>query len=128
MRERGKVFQKPAVFWLPGLFLLLLGLGNALVGKMKTDQFEEVLQELESAQHFKEEVSASPMIRLQLSRKLADQAFERRSRFEERRNFYRTVAFGGKVVMVASLGFFAIAMFITWRTGGQRNEQAKSSG
>lgn len=113
--RRARMLERPEIFWLPGLFLLLLGFGNALVGYFKADQFNEVLRELQSAEQFKEEVTdSSPLMRLQMAKLLSDKVFERRERFEERRNFYRTVEFGGKAVMALSLGLFSAGAFLAW--------------
>jgi len=105
----GRGLERPITFWLPGIFLFLIGFGNTVVGVMKADQFDEVLQELASAKQYKEEVSSSPLMRMQLARKLTDKTFNQYSTYEERRNFYKTVAFGGKVVMALSLLLFSAA-------------------
>ena len=102
----GRNLRRPVTFWLPGIFLFLLGLGNTIVGVMKADQFDQVLRELVSAKQYKEEVSSSPLMRMQLARKLTDKLFDEYSSYQERRRFYQTVAFGGKVVMSLSLVLF----------------------
>ncbi len=105
---------KPETFWLPAIFLFLLGLGNALIGQMKMGQFEEALAELDSAQQYKEEVSSSPLMRMQIARRLTDSRISTQLQYEERWNFYRTVRFGGKVVMALSLLLFSISFFVVW--------------
>ena len=102
----GRGVRKPVTFWLPGVFLLILGLGNTVVGVMKAEQFDQVLRELVSAKQYKEEVSSSPLMRMQLARKLSDKLFDEYSTYQERKRFYQTVAFGGKVAMSLSLVLF----------------------
>lgn len=99
-------FSKPEVFWLPGLFLFLLGLGNVFVGEMKIEQFQQVLNEFETTEMFKEEVASTPLMRL-AKKRLSN--VERKRHFEERRNFYRIVSFGGKSVIGISLGLFILS-------------------
>ena len=107
----GRGLRRPVTFWLPGVFLLILGLGNTVVGVMKAEQFDQVLRELVSAKQYKEEVSSSPLMRMQLARKLSDKLFDEYSQYQERKRFYQTVAFGGKVVMSLSLVLFIGACF-----------------
>jgi hypothetical protein len=107
----GRGVRKPVTFWLPGVFLFLLGLGNTVVGVMKAEQFDQVLRELVFAKQYKEEVSSSPLMRMQLARKLTDKLFDEYSTYQERKRFYQTVAFGGKVVMSLSLVLFIGACF-----------------
>ena len=102
----GRGVKRPVTFWLPGVFLFVLGLGNVVVGVMKAEQFDQVLRELVSAKQYKEEVSSSPLMRMQLARKLSDKLFDEYSTYQERKRFYQTVAFGGKVVMSLSLIMF----------------------
>jgi len=102
----GRGVRRPVTFWLPGVFLLLLGLGNTVVGVMKAEQFDQVLKELVSAQQYKEDVSSSPLMRMQLARKLSDKLFDEYSGYQERKRFYQTVAFGGKIAMSLSLVLF----------------------
>jgi len=105
--------------FLPGIFLFILGFGNAVVGQLKTEQFDEILQELQSAEHFREELSRTPLMRLQMAKNLSGNTPSgQRSHFEERRNFYWTVAFGGKVVIALSLALLTLAAYLSWKEGG----------
>jgi hypothetical protein len=120
-RLRIRLFRslgRPVTFWLPGIFLLLLGFGNTYVGVMKVDQFDEMIEELTSADQYKREVSSSPLMRMQMARRLSDKGYDRYATYEERRRFYKTVAFGGKVVMALSiLMFTAACLCFTWSRG-----------
>jgi hypothetical protein len=109
MRE---VWKKPEAFWLPGCFLLLLGLGNVLVGEMKVEQFQQVLNEFESTEMFREELASTPLMRLEKKR---HSNVEKKRHFEERRNFYRIVSFGGKSVIGLSLILFLISAVLLFR-------------
>jgi hypothetical protein len=53
---------------------------------------------------------------MQLARKLSDKLFDQYSTYQERKNFYQMVAFGGKVVMAISLILFVVACVCKWES------------
>ena len=98
-----KTFAKFArKFLLPGFFLLTLGVGNISVGTYKSQQYEEVLADLERlarSSHSKDILSVSPLRRIQLEKTASMRTFQRETQARSRRDLYQMVIFGGKVFL-----------------------------
>lgn len=83
-------------FVLPGIFLLLLGIGNIAVGHYKGEQYNQVLEELSEPHPSANLVNASPLRRIEFVRHSANRLSQRQSKARARRDFYQLVTFGGK--------------------------------
>ena len=89
---------RPTKFLIPGVFLIILGLGNIAAGISKVHQHELVLKELEIQQPLASNIeNSSPLRRLQLAEQTAQRIIQRQTEAEDRKAFYNLVAFGGKV-------------------------------
>lgn len=119
----------PYRFLVPGLFLFVLGVGNIVVGVMKTSQYEEVLQELAVLEPSSVVTDDSPLARIHS----ADHA-----RFSGRRqqakislDFYRFVVTGGKFFLLLSTLLIAVAallkLFLPSEGSGSSVEKAPVS-
>lgn len=98
----GILNKKSAQFVLPGIFLLILGLGNIGVGTFKEEQYDEVLAELSEPSQ-SQSIEMTPLKRIQSSEQIAVRAYQRKKAALGRRDFYRLVAFGGRGMVVISL-------------------------
>lgn len=101
-----------------GLFLIVLGIGNIIVGELKGAQYEAVVEELaqigRSADRnplipYKQD---HPLVNIERYRHLSQNVFQRQQKAVMRRDLYRVVSFGGKAVLafgviIVILGFFA---------------------
>jgi len=112
-----ELYQKRRIarFFLPGVFLAVLGIGNVLVGLYKEAQYEQVLHGLSSNETILGLQKASPLTRIQLLRQKAHRLYHRRKKALARVDFYRLVIFGGKVFLFLSIPFLvgaaALAVF-----------------
>ena len=95
----------------PGIFLLLLGVGNLSVGVFKGQEYQSVLDELSSIQPSPGMENTSPLRRIRLAKKAADRRYERLDKARARRDFYHLVLFGGKV-------FVGISVILLFAGGG----------
>ena len=93
---------------LPGVFLLVLGIGNISVGTFKGEQYEQVLQELSTTEPGPSLANASPLRRIQLATQTASRLYQRQDKARAKRDFYRLVASGGKVFVIISLLFLSL--------------------
>lgn len=106
---------RPAQFLMPGLMLLIIGIGNSSVGYYKQDQYEVVIAELAELPSTPGLVHASPLQRIQLAKVTADRRYERLNIARGRRDFYRLVNFGGQVFIGVSLVLFALGASLSLR-------------
>lgn len=112
--------MKPIKFLLPILFLLILGLGNILVGTYKELQYKQVYSELEETTELQytptEQKALGGLRATQLAaEKLAvDRYSKRKMEASERRNLYLMVIFGGKLFLATALllGTYALLLGI----------------
>ena len=88
---------RPATFLVPGIFFLILGVGNFSVGAYKLIQYKEVLRELYSIKPSAALRHLSPLRRVQLANDTAYRLQLRRKQAIARRDLYRLVKFGGKI-------------------------------
>lgn len=88
----------PSKFYIPGLFLLALGLGNVIVGGMRVSQYEAVLVELSDLNRAPAGEATSALNRIQTLKKSSDRLADRRDRSQAKRDFYLLVIYGGKVL------------------------------
>ncbi|OVE80326.1 hypothetical protein BVY02_00545 [bacterium J17] len=96
--------SKPALtFLMPGVFLMLLGIGNISVGTFKGDEYQAVIDELAELSPTAALINASPLERIQLSNESIAKNYQRQRKAKARRNFYRLVTFGGQVFIAISL-------------------------
>lgn len=105
---------KPIKLIVPGLFLLVLGIGNISVGIFKGNQYDLVLEELAHHKPSPALVNASPLRRIQVARTTASRIHQRQQKAGARRHFYRLVTFGGKVFVSLSIIFLLLALLLTY--------------
>ena len=104
---------RPMFFFLPGLFLFLLGLGNVWVGGVKEREYTAVLQELEAlaaAQPETKLLHASPLKRVQIALNSAERTYHRREKVLARLNFYEMVIYGGRFFVLVGALFILAAI------------------
>lgn len=92
--------MSPQKLWVPGVFLLLLGIGNICVGHMRGQQYERVLEQLTDPSTA--EAGSSPLVRIQRSHLPNEKQYQRLSRARAKRDFYMLVASGGKAFLAMS--------------------------
>ncbi len=96
---------------LPGVFLLVLGIGNVSVGAMKQNQYQGVLKELAVRAPETQLINASPLRRIQLAKLTATRNYERIKHARSREDFYAIVVLGGKAfISISLLLFFSAAV------------------
>ena len=108
---------RPAFFFVPGVFLMALGLGNFIVGTLKLTQYQEVTQELKAIHPSEAMFHLSPLRRLQLVNDSEYRLFQRKQYADSRKDFYRLIKFGGKIFMAVAVPFLLIGLLrlILWR-------------
>jgi hypothetical protein len=84
-------------FFISGIFMFVLGLGNFLVGISKSTEY----QELSSASISLEETN--PLIRVDLLKISGEHISESKLKALSRRDFYRLVEVGGLMLLILSL-------------------------
>jgi len=104
--------MRPMKFFLPGIFLLVLGIGNISVGTFKRQQYSSVLKELSVRESTTELVNVSPLRRIQLAKQNANRNYERIGHARARRDFYGLVTFGGEVFIGLSAVFLLISILL----------------
>lgn len=103
---------RPMTFFLPGLFLLTLGVGNILVGHYKVEQYRQVIQNLGTLELPPVLQKASPLRRIQLAKLTETRTYQRRKTALGRLDFYHLVSFGGQVFASLSIPFILIGFTI----------------
>lgn len=106
-------------FFLPGIFALVLGLGNVGVGYFKGEQYKKVEEELTDIRPTKGLINASPLQRIQVTQNAADRLYQRQRQAQGRRDFYRLVMFGGKIISAFALILLSIAGGLRLRERGK---------
>lgn len=105
--------QKPITFILPGIFLLILGIGNLIVGHFKGSQYEKVLLELSVEKSGTALLNnASPMRRIQYEKTTTNRLDERQNKARARKDFYILVSLGGKLFVGLALLLFSIGLIV----------------
>ena len=105
--------MKPMKFFLPGVFLLVLGAGNITVGEFKGRQYEQVLEELSGLQLPPQLINVSPLRRIQMESE-TDRLFQRQKNAEARRDFYKLVSFGGRVFIAMSVVLLSLGAVFSY--------------
>ena len=113
---------KPARLYLPGVFLLLVGIGNMIVGTYKAQQYRQVVDALSTIEASASLENASPLRRMQIARLSADRQYQRRKTASSRLSFYYLVSFGGKLFAGLSLPFLIVGIYLHLRE--RRSEHA----
>lgn len=106
---------------IPSAFLLVLGIGNIAVGYYKQAQYDTVVQELSQATFIPDEVRATPLMRIQVSKPATARLYQRQQKAAGRRDFYRLVVLGGKLL----LGLSFILLFWAWILTPARDERSE---
>ena len=103
---------KPQKFFVPAVFLLLLGLGNMYVGNDRQLAHQEILDELEATEALPDVATTSPLIRMQILQLSQEKLVHRQKTAESRVAFYRLVTIGGRALCLLSGVFFAISLLL----------------
>lgn len=102
--------MKPVKLFLPGIFLLVLGIGNITVGVLKQNQYKRVIEEIAAEQPALELDRASPIQKIQLAKEIADRTYQRSHLANSRVEFYQLVAIGGKIMLAISVVILLLAL------------------
>lgn len=94
---------KPEKFLLPGLFLLILGLGNIAVGEYRSQQYDGVVMDLSVLEATAEASFISPLKRIQQSKETPDRLYQRQKSARAKRDLYEIVIFGGQIILGMSI-------------------------
>ena len=94
---------------LTGFFLVVLGLGNLLVGTYKVAQYEEVAQELEVPEFVPKDLPMSPMMRIEHERQNTKRQMDRQTKALSKLELYGIVALGGRLILGAGIFLSAYA-------------------
>ena len=102
--QRSKRFRAIKLL-VPGLFLLILGLGNLFVGLYKAAEYRAVLADLNptAANEAPVLVNVSPLRRIQMAKVAETRSYQRRNKAQGRYDFYRLVVFGGQAFISVSV-------------------------
>ena len=111
---------KPIKFFIPGIFLFVLGLGNIIVGEFKASQYQEVRAELlNTIEHKSPQIleNVSPLRRIQLANQAQEKGTQKLKSAEQRVAFYSLVSTGGAIFVMASLILLIIGFILKLRKG-----------
>lgn len=112
---------------LPGVFLLLLGVGNIWVGSYKADQYREVIEEISLLQATPGLEGASTLRRIQLAEEVSSRHYERLAKARARLDFYQLVTYGGKVFVGLSTVFLLGGLMLSYlQQLSSRHQEANS--
>ncbi len=104
---------KPAKFLLPGIFLLILGVGNVLVGGNKVAQYRSVIQDLTAlGESYSGASGTTSLERIQQAKRATDRHVQLEHRARARTEFYLLVTFGGKVLVGIGIIFVMVGTLI----------------
>lgn len=92
----------------PSLFLLVLGVGNLIVGQYKYSQYSELLVELEKQITTEPPKNLSPLQKLQYANQYSPKSVALKNKAGARRDFYTLVSFSGKIFLALSAAFFSV--------------------
>ena len=109
---------KPMKLFIPGIFLLVLGLGNIIVGEFKASQYEDVRKELlNTIEHKSPQVleNVSPLRRIQLANLAQERGTQKLKSTEQRVAFYSLVSTGGAIFVMASIILLIIGFVLQLR-------------
>ena len=95
---------------LPAIFLLVLGIGNLLVGYYKEWQYSQVYQELIELEPTQTKLKSGSLDRIQTTKTSKDRRKQHQLEAYERLNLYKLVSFGGKVFIGVSLLMFYLSL------------------
>ncbi|MCC6933763.1 MAG: hypothetical protein IT292_11030 [Deltaproteobacteria bacterium] len=105
-------------YFIPGIFLLSLGIGNILVGEYKCSQYSEVLAEISAQDELKNHIAgeiSSPFRKLKMSSPAQDKLNQKIKSTKERISFYQMVKLGGALFVMLSTLCLAAAYLMYYR-------------
>lgn len=109
-------------FFLPGVFLLLLGLGNILVGMTKSLQYDRLLAELSAQENNQTLEEMAPLERVQAANRQESRVIKNLSTAVSRREFYSLVTLGGEVFVGLSAGLLLVSAILKVRKPSETRE------
>jgi len=104
--------MKPMQLLLPGIFLLILGVGNLAVGTFKGEQYAKVMRELSTPDIGFTLTRSSPLKRLAEAPERISPSLLRRKKAQARLEFYELVSIGGRILVLLSAPFLLIGIII----------------
>ncbi|MDD2942567.1 MAG: hypothetical protein PHC51_06320 [bacterium] len=113
-------------FLIPAIFFLVVGSGNALVGRHKEDQYRQVITELSQFRSLRQDNSSfSPLKRLEHEKEVTTRVKTRIEKAESRRELYHLFFLGGLMLLMISALLFsaAIVAFIAENFRNERNDK-----
>ena len=106
-----------------GLFLVVLGIGNLIVGELKGNQYEAVVDELAAIGRTADKNSLvlsnhdHPLVRIERYRHLSQTVVQRQQKAMMRMELYRVVSFGGKAMFAFGIIVVVLALFAKFVVG-----------
>lgn len=101
-------YMKSRFFFIPGVFLLVIGLGNYVVGYYKEQQYSRIIDEL-SVQQPRENFSMlSPLSRLEMEKSVSLRLTQRTEKANSRRELYHLFSIGGLAWVLCSILLFIL--------------------
>ena len=104
--------MNPLKLLIPALFLIVLGVGNMLVGHFKLQQYDQLLSELDAQEIEEEQKDLSPLQRLKYASDSSPKLLALRQKAEARRDLYQLVSYSGKIFLAFSM-LFLVALLIS---------------
>lgn len=93
---------------LPGIFMLLLGVGNLIVGELKLGQYDQTMAELQALRPTPGPEIDGVLADSPVGERSSDRVLQRIQELKQRRDFYRVVSLGGQLFMLMSVIMFAV--------------------
>ncbi len=110
---------RPMTFLLPGIFLLILGLGNVSIGIYKSNQYKKVIKDLtkfsdqETASML---INATPTTKIQITQKKQERFLDLIKKALVKKDFYEFFIKGGTMFIILSGICFLISIIIKINT------------
>lgn len=99
--------MKKRFFLIPAIFFLVVGSGNALVGRHKENQYRQVITELSQYSSLRQDSSSfSPLKRLEHEKEVTTRVKTRIEKAESRRELYHLFFLGGVMLLMISVVLF----------------------
>lgn len=104
----------PIKLFLPGVFLLILGIGNILTGAGKVEQFDLVVAELSALETTDPVLEPSVLRRIESVNRTLDRRGQLLQQARAKRNLYQLPILGGKIFV--GLGLLLLVLSGLLRT------------
>jgi hypothetical protein len=113
--------MRPQRFFVPAIFLLLLGIGDVIVGDLKADEYRGILDEIQNQLPPLDSIEDSSLVRVQLAQFTTEKLLQRKEQVETKIAFYGLIKVGGQLLI--AIGCFTMAIgLVVWLVGGKERE------